>query len=124
VFRRASELDEVRTCTWSHDASDEVSLPSHIFLAFLAVPGGAIGSETLAQKNACTACHAMSSKLGGPSFADIRSRYASDPGALAKLLVKTKAGGAGSFGSMPMPPQRHVPDEVLSAIVKWMLDGK
>ena len=98
--------------------------PATLSIACFALPGGAIGSEALAQKNACTACHAMSNKLLGPSIADIRSRYASDPDALAKLLAKTKAGGAGAFGSIPMPPQRHVPEQELSAIVKWMLEGK
>ncbi|PSL86004.1 cytochrome C biogenesis protein CcsA [Variovorax sp. WS11] len=76
----------------------------------------------LAQKNACTACHAADKKLIGPSFNELRVRYANDPGALAKLVAKTQAGGSGSFGAIPMPPQRHVPAQELGAIVKWMLE--
>jgi cytochrome c551/c552 len=83
----------------------------------------ALGSMALAQKHACTVCHAADKKQIGPSFNDIRLRYANDPGALARLVAKTQGGGSGSFGAVPMPPQRHVPEKELNAIVQWMLEG-
>ena len=42
-------------------------------LAFTAAP--ALASLELAQKNACTACHAVDKKLVGPSYQDVAAKY-------------------------------------------------
>lgn len=77
----------------------------------------------LMQQNACIACHAVSAKVLGPSFAQVGDRYRSDPAAAGKLFEKIKHGSTGVWGAIPMPPQGHVKDEDVKALVGWILDG-
>jgi S-disulfanyl-L-cysteine oxidoreductase SoxD len=56
------------------------------------------------QKNACTACHAVSSKVMGPSFKDVSKKYAGRADAASYLAGKIKSGGGGVWGAIPMPP--------------------
>ena len=81
--------------------------------------GGATSARALAQKHACTACHAMGSKLVGPSFADIARKHAGQAGSLAG---KSQSGGAGAWGEIPMPPQ-NLPDADLQALAAWLAAG-
>ncbi len=74
------------------------------------------------QKNACTACHAVATKVLGPSFKDIAKKYAARSDAASYLSGKIKSGGAGVWGSIPMPPSPI--SEVDSAkIAKWLSQG-
>ena len=75
----------------------------------------------LAKKNACTACHAVDKKMVGPSYQDVAKKYtAADE---AKLIAKVKAGGAGVWGPVPMPPNAAVKDDDIKTMVKWILAG-
>ena len=73
----------------------------------------------LTQKHSCTACHAMDTKLVGPGFADIAKKYA---GKTDVLAGKIKAGGSGTWGEIPMPPQ-NLPDADLKGIATWLATG-
>ena len=73
----------------------------------------------LAQKHACTACHAVDRKLIGPSFAEIAKKHA---GKVDYLAGKIKAGGAGVWGAIPMPPQT-LPEPDAKAIAAWIAAG-
>ncbi len=89
------------------------------------LPGG--GSQTvaafaLAQKHTCTACHGVTNKILGPSFADISKKYGT--ASAATLIAKIKAGGNGVWGSAPMPAQAHVPDADIRAMAEWLAAGK
>jgi cytochrome c551/c552 len=77
----------------------------------------------LAQKNGCTACHALDHKIVGPAFRDVAAKYKGDVRALQKLEAKVRNGGAGVWGVVPMPPQTQVSQGDLQAILKWVLDG-
>jgi cytochrome c len=57
----------------------------------------------VARENNCTACHAIDKKVVGPSWMDVAKKYKGDPAAEAKLLAKVSKGGAGVWGTMPMP---------------------
>ena len=83
-----------------------------------AVPGNA-ALMALLQKNTCTACHAADKKLIGPSWNDIASKHA---GKSDYLAGKIKAGGAGVWGTMPMPPQSVTADEA-KRIAEWLASG-
>ena len=87
-----------------------------------AVPVSA--SEELAKKHGCFACHAVDKKLVGPSYKEVAAKYRSDKGAEAKLFDKVKKGGTGVWGTVPMPPNAHVPDADVKALVKWTLSQK
>jgi cytochrome c len=90
--------------------------------ALAAAPAAA--SEELAKKQGCFACHATDKKLVGPSYKDVAAKYRADKGAEAKLFDKVKKGGTGVWGTVPMPPNAHVPDADIKALVKWVLSQK
>lgn len=90
---------------------------------------------SLAQKNACLSCHSVDKKIVGPGYNDVANKYRDqaylkkmgykDASAVEAYLVdKVKKGGAGVWGSIPMPPNPQVKDEDLRTIVKWVLSLK
>ncbi|OYY55719.1 MAG: cytochrome C [Polynucleobacter sp. 17-46-58] len=81
------------------------------------------GPAALFQSENCAACHAPHAKLVGPSIADVAKKYEGQSGAVEQLMAKVKAGGAGVWGSIPMPPQAQLSDEDRKALVVWMLSG-
>jgi len=102
------------------------SLPGDTVIATVAV-APTVKSKTpedLFKDNNCSACHAKSSKLVGPSIADIANKYRDQSGAEDKLVAKVKAGGSGVWGSIPMPPHPDVSNETLHTIVHWFLTGQ
>lgn len=74
--------------------------------------------------NACMGCHAPDSRIVGPSFREIAARYASDGGAAQKLAAKIKAGGAGVWGQVSMPPHPGLSDAELQQLAGWVLAQK
>lgn len=81
------------------------------------------GPAALFQGENCAACHAPNAKLVGPSIADISKKYEGQKGVVEQLMAKVKAGGAGVWGSIPMPPQAQLSDEDRKTLVVWMLQG-
>lgn len=78
--------------------------------------------EKLLGGNGCTACHAVDRKVLGPAFRDVAKKYASDPGAAARLAAKIKAGGQGNWGNVPMPPNPALSEKDLQALASWVLE--
>ncbi|MDP4302531.1 c-type cytochrome [Leptothrix discophora] len=76
----------------------------------------------LAQKHTCTACHAVDGKLVGPSFREIAARHAARTDALSYLTGKIRSGGAGTWGSIPMPAQT-LPEGDAQQIAAWLVAG-
>lgn len=81
------------------------------------------GPAALFKNENCSACHAPNTKLVGPSITDIAKKYEGQSSALDKLMTKVKAGGAGVWGSIPMPPQTQLSDEDRKTLVSWVLSG-
>ena len=75
----------------------------------------------LAKRHACVACHAMDQKSVGPSVKEIASKYREKADIGSNLIAKVKAGGAGAWGDIPMPPQAHISDGEIKNLVQWML---
>ncbi len=92
-----------------------------LVLAVAASP--ALASLALAQKHACTACHAVDKKVVGPSYADVAKKYAGQKDAAKTLAASIKAGGSGKWGPVPMPPQAQLSDADLTALATWILGG-
>ncbi|MFA6920289.1 MAG: c-type cytochrome [Gallionella sp.] len=57
----------------------------------------------LARENNCTACHSIDKRVVGPAWMDVSKKYKGDATAEARLIAKVSKGGAGVWGSMPMP---------------------
>lgn len=82
----------------------------------------AAASQALAQKYACVACHQPAVKVVGPSWKDIRAKYADGKTSAAELAATVRAGSTGKWGGTPMPPQARVPDADLQTLAQWLLD--
>ena len=87
-----------------------------------AVPTSLSQIKPLLDKNACLACHGMSTKLIGPSFKAVAARYQTDMGAVNLLSGKIKNGGQGVWGAIPMPAQALSLEES-NQIAKWLMGG-
>ncbi len=74
----------------------------------------------LLNKNACTACHGMETKLVGPGFAEIRKKYAGEANALGYLSKKIKEGGSGVWGAIPMPAQPQLSEDDVKWMAQWL----
>jgi cytochrome c len=83
-------------------------------------PRDASAGMALARQHACVSCHALDQRVVGPSFKEIAARYRSAADAAA-MVNRMKAGGAGTWGPVPMPPQAHVSDADLQALARWIL---
>ncbi|OGB04319.1 MAG: cytochrome C [Burkholderiales bacterium RIFCSPHIGHO2_12_FULL_69_20] len=87
-----------------------------------AAGGTQAGALALLSKHSCVACHAMDSKLVGPSFKDVAAKHGTRADALAYLAGKIKSGGSGVWGQVPMPAQA-LGDEDAGLIARWLADG-
>lgn len=92
-------------------------------VALSATASASLASTALAQKNACTACHAVDRKMVGPAFQEIAKKYAGQPGAVDKLADSIRKGGAGKWGPVPMPAQPALSDADLKTLAAWVLAG-
>jgi len=89
-----------------------------------AAPAAGASGEALLQKSGCVACHAVDKKLVGPGYKEVAAKYAGDKDAADKLAKKVKAGGAGVWGQVPMPPHPQLSDADVQAMVKYVLSLK
>ena len=90
---------------------------------FAAAP--AFANPELAQKKACTACHAVDKKVIGPAFKDVAKKYAGQKDAEAKLTQKVLNGGSGTWGAVAMPANKgQVSEAEARELVKWVLSLK
>jgi len=95
-------------------------------LSVSATAFAAADGEALFNKNKCGTCHKLDNKTVGPTLKAISAKYAGDKDAPAKLEAKVRAGGAGVWGTVPMPriPTSSASDEEVKVIVAWMLSHK
>jgi cytochrome c len=74
----------------------------------------------LAKSKACLACHSIDKKIVGPAFKEVAAKYKGQAGAGAELAKKVQTGGKGTWGTVPMPPNKVTDDEALK-LVTWVL---
>ena len=67
------------------------------------------------------ACHQIATKVVGPAYKEVAAKYKGDAGAVDMLVKKVKAGGSGTWGPIPMPPQMTVTDDEIKMLVEWVL---
>jgi cytochrome c len=97
----------------------------------IAGDSAAIDMPPLAIKNNCVACHAIDKKIVGPAWMDVSKRYKDATTytyrgkvypLLDGLVLKVEKGGAGNWGTMPMPGNSPAASESdIREIVKFEL---
>jgi len=93
-------------------------------LLSLCLAGPAMASKELAQAKNCLGCHAVDSKVVGPSFKEVAAKYAGNKEAAAALATKIVVGGGGAWGAIPMPANPQVKEAEAKKIVAWILSLK
>ena len=93
-----------------------------VSLALIATP--ALADQALLKKNNCMACHAVDKKLVGPSYKAVADRYRGQSDAADKLAKKIRAGGAGVWGPIPMPPHPQVSEADAKTMATYILNIK
>ena len=86
-----------------------------------AVSTPAVADLQLATAKNCMACHAVATKLVGPSYKDIAAKYAGQKDAVDKLSVKIIKGCAGVWGPVPMPANAQVSADDAKKLATWVL---
>jgi cytochrome c len=99
-------------------------LPGKGMMAVSMTAAESITPEGLFKKHNCATCHAPASRAIGPAISEVAAKYKGQADAMKKMHTKVKVGGAGVWGSIPMPPHAHVSDGDIDVLVKWMLTGK
>ena len=84
--------------------------------------GGGNAIDRLLADKGCVGCHALDSKVVGPAFRDVAKRYSA--GSAPQLIRKIREGGAGAWGSVPMPPNDWVSEAEAKTLVDWVLSLK
>lgn len=98
-----------------------------IYVAMIAagvvMAGQAQADEALAKAKNCMACHQVDKKVVGPAYKEVAAKYKGDAKAPAMLAGKVKAGGKGTWGQVPMPPN-NVTEAEAGKLVAWILSLK
>ncbi|MBI5917271.1 MAG: ThuA domain-containing protein [Bacteroidetes bacterium] len=75
----------------------------------------------LIEANDCKTCHAVDSKVNGPSYIDIANRYYGSEFAMQNLSGKVMKGGAGNWGETAMSAHPNLSQKEAEDIVKYIL---
>ncbi|MBU6960757.1 c-type cytochrome [Pseudomonas sp. CVAP len=71
----------------------------------------------------CAACHAIDTKLVGPTLKEVAAKNAGVAGAANTLANHIKNGTQGNWGPIPMPAN-PVTDEEAQTLATWVLSLK
>ena len=82
-----------------------------------------VASADLAKRSGCMNCHGVDEPRVGPAFREVAQRYQKQPTAIEALVQKVRAGGSGTWGQIPMPPNPQVGEGQVEALVQWILAG-
>lgn len=105
----------------SAKASDAAVIAASTIKSAPSAATAVIDVDKLLNANACLGCHAIDTKIVGPSFHDIAAKYAGQANAESKLSTSIKNGGVGRWGQMPMPPMASLSDEQANALAVYVL---
>jgi cytochrome c len=95
-----------------------------VAFSLLACASVATSANTaLARKQGCLGCHAVASKLVGPSYQDVAAKYAGQADAVTQLVQSIRNGGSGKWGEMAMPPQAQLSEADARRLATWILGG-
>lgn len=103
------------------DAASALKTLGTVLAGVLVLAAPVAANPELATARLCMSCHAMQSKVVGPSLHDIARRYAGQRDAATRLAEKIRAGGAGAWGVVPMPANPKVTPDEARQLANWVL---
>jgi cytochrome c len=76
----------------------------------------------LASKNQCFTCHAVDSRIQGPSYREVADKYAEYPDTIVSHLAnKVITGGSGVWGEIMMTPHPNLSKSDAETLVRYVL---
>jgi len=81
-------------------------------------------AELLMEKSDCYTCHSLDSKLIGPSFKEVATKYANTDGNIQSLAEKIINGGSGVWGEVPMQAHSQMSKVEATEMGKFILSIK
>jgi sulfite dehydrogenase len=78
-------------------------------------------AKALLAANNCLSCHAVDQTVVGPAYKAVAAKYAHAPDAEATVAKNIRAGGAGKWGAVPMPPYGQLNDEQARSLARYVL---
>ncbi len=105
----------------------KLQLISAAVIALAAIATPAMADTALATSKNCMACHAVATKMVGPSYKDVAAKYAGDADAVKKLAMSIQKGstpGKGNWGPVPMPANTQVSEAEAAKLAAWVLAQK
>ncbi|MHA3770215.1 PQQ-dependent sugar dehydrogenase [Verrucomicrobiota bacterium sgz303538] len=119
---------EGKEIAWAVSATDaeDGAVPSERLLVQMEKRDRATRDEAhpglaLMKRTTCFACHNATDQSAGPAYTAVAAKYATDPGARTKLQAKILSGGAGVWGTLPMPPHPQHTAAEAALMVDWIL---
>jgi cytochrome c len=86
-----------------------------------AAPPATIDAKALALRSGCLNCHSVETKMVGPAYKDVASKYRGKPDGQDRVSHQITRGGAGQWGQMPMPPFPQFTSAEVQALTQWIL---
>jgi sulfite dehydrogenase len=86
-----------------------------------AASSGSADAQALMATNNCMACHAIDKTVVGPAFKEVASRYQGKGDALNQVARNIRAGGAGKWGPVPMPPYDQLSEKDAQTLARYVL---
>ena len=68
----------------------------------------------------CMNCHTFNSRLIGPSFSEISTRYSSSAN-ITEIIKRVRDGSKGIWGDIVMPTHHELSEEETRKMVKWIV---
>jgi cytochrome c len=80
---------------------------------------------TLVSSNDCFGCHQVATKINGPAYRDVATKYKDSPSYIVDTLVqRVLRGSTGHWGTVQMTPHPSLSQDDAKAMVKYVLSLK
>lgn len=116
---------EPKTTTTTETTPTTTETPAKDTVAAVApAPAVELPGEKLIAKSDCMACHNKETKIVGPAYVNIATKYENNEENIAMLSEKVIKGGTGVWGSVPMTPHPTISSADAKEMVKYILSLK
>ena len=97
--------------------------PGLFAVLLVVLSSNSLASNALARKNDCLGCHAAATKLVGPAYQEVATKYAGQPDASDMLVQSMRNSSVGKWGDMPMLPHPKLAEADAKRLATWILGG-